>query len=201
MFFTEIFLATILLSTATAFEQECFFPEPARDFDAYKLHGTTWYTGLQTNDAVASNMKCERARNFTETSYGFRMDLKTFKKRHNHIEWVEHFTFLRSGVYRESKVEDDFSMNNAYSFDENGQFNSAANSIVENVLLERDFAYISDYLNYWMAILCSAEGQWIVWVYFPTKTPNLTNIAAAYNELQRMGVSTQLHASQCDKAH
>nr|XP_039257782.1 uncharacterized protein LOC120334352 isoform X2 [Styela clava] len=178
MFFTEIFLATILLSTATAFEQECFFPEPARDFDAYKLHGTTWYTGLQTNDAVASNMKCERARNFTETSYGFRMDLKTFKKRHNHIEWVEHFTFLRSGVYRESKVED-----------------------VENVLLERDFAYISDYLNYWMAILCSAEGQWIVWVYFPTKTPNLTNIAAAYNELQRMGVSTQLHASQCDKAH
>nr|XP_039257779.1 uncharacterized protein LOC120334351 isoform X4 [Styela clava] len=187
MFFTKIILATLLLSAAIAFEQKCFFPEPARDFDAYKLHGTTWYTGLQTNDAVAANIKCERAGNFTETSTGFQTDFRTFKKKfqhqlypiivHNfsneHIDWVAHFTFLRSAVYQESKVKDDFSMTNAYSIDENGQFNSAANSIVENVLLERDFAYISDYLNYWMAILCSAEGQWIVWIYFQTKTPSL----------------------------
>ncbi|XP_039257781.2 uncharacterized protein LOC120334352 [Styela clava] len=201
MSITKIFLAAILLSTAIAFEPKCFFPEPAGDFDAYKLRGTTWYTGLQTNDAAASDIKCERAGNFTETSNGFRTDLRTFKKSNKHIDWVAHFTFLRSGVYQESKVKDDFSMTDAYTVDENGKYNSAADSIVENVLLERDYAFISDHLNYWMAILCSEEGQWIVWVYFPTKTPNLTNIAAAYNELQRLGVSTQLHASQCDKAH
>nr|XP_039257780.1 uncharacterized protein LOC120334351 isoform X5 [Styela clava] len=176
MFFTKIILATLLLSAAIAFEQKCFFPEPARDFDAYKLHGTTWYTGLQTNDAVAANIKCERAGNFTETSTGFQTDFRTFKKSNEHIDWVAHFTFLRSAVYQESKVKD-----------------------VENVLLERDFAFISDYLNYCMGILCSAEGQWIVWIYFQTKTPSLTNIAAAYNELQRLGVSTQLYASQCKR--
>ncbi|XP_077976625.1 uncharacterized protein LOC144432402 isoform X1 [Styela clava] len=201
MFFTKIILATLLLSAAIAFEQKCFFPELARDFDAYKLHGTTWYTGLQTNDAVAANIKCERAGNFTETSTGFQTDFRTFKKSNEHIDWVAHFTFLRSAVYQESKVKDDFSMTNAYTFDEHGKYNSAADSIVENVLLERDFAFISDYLNYCMGILCSAEGQWIVWIYFQTKTPSLTNIAAAYNELQRLGVSTQLYASQCEKAH
>ncbi|XP_077976631.1 uncharacterized protein LOC144432406 isoform X2 [Styela clava] len=147
MFFTKIILATLLLSAAIAFEQKCFFPEPARDFDAYKFQH-------QLYPIIVHNFSNE------------------------HIDWVAHFTFLRSAVYQESKVKD-----------------------VENVLLERDFAFISDYLNYCMGILCSAEGQWIVWIYFPTKTPSLTNIAAAYNELQRLGVSTQLYASQCKKAH
>ncbi|XP_077976630.1 uncharacterized protein LOC144432406 isoform X1 [Styela clava] len=170
MFFTKIILATLLLSAAIAFEQKCFFPEPARDFDAYKFQH-------QLYPIIVHNFSNE------------------------HIDWVAHFTFLRSAVYQESKVKDDFSMTNAYTFDENGKYNSAADSTVENVLLERDFAFISDYLNYCMGILCSAEGQWIVWIYFPTKTPSLTNIAAAYNELQRLGVSTQLYASQCKKAH
>ncbi|XP_039257483.2 uncharacterized protein LOC120334098 [Styela clava] len=200
MLFTKIFLATLSLSAAIAFDQKCFFPEPAKDFDVSKLRGSTWYTGLHTNDTATSGMKCERARNFTETSNGFQIDLRTFKKSNNHVDWVSHFTFIRHGVYRESKLKDDSSITNAYTVDEDGNYNTAADNIVKSVLLERDYAFISDYLNYWMGIICSSEGQWDVWIYFPTKTPNLSNIAAAYNELQRMGISTQLHASQCEKA-
>ncbi|XP_077965683.1 uncharacterized protein LOC120334271 [Styela clava] len=202
MHLSVIFLASLLITASLAFEHKCTLSEQVlQDFDIEKLNRTKWYTGLQTNDAAASDIDCESLRNFTETDYGFTATTRSYMTQSNqYVDWVSHFTRQRPGVYQESGEKDEPVMTTLYTREKNGNFNRAANKLVHKVILDNDFLFVTDHRNYIMTIFCSNDAQWVIWIFFPTPNPDLSNIAAAYNKMHRMGISAGFHASQCGAA-
>nr|XP_039260645.1 uncharacterized protein LOC120336919 [Styela clava] len=91
----------------------------------------------------------------------------------------------------------DATMMNAYARKENNTLDTVVYNLVKEDLEKDDIIFISDYLNYQVGILCTLQGEWVIWGYFPTPKPTVSNVVAFYNEMHRLGISTRFHISKC----
>nr|XP_039265868.1 uncharacterized protein LOC120341428 [Styela clava] len=201
MGFNCLMLAVFLCgSVSSVFAEKCALPIPQEELDISKLEDTVWYLGVQTNDAVSSDVTCARVNNFTITSTGFSAHLKEFGAGSHRTDFISHLIRHRLGVYHRSPEEEP-SLKAAHEYTLNGKFNAEARKIDDETLLKDDFVLIADYSNYFGIIYCSAEGEWILWNYFRQPKPSLHSIIKFYNKLHELGVSARFHASRCNEKY
>ncbi|XP_039261937.2 uncharacterized protein LOC120338071 [Styela clava] len=197
MYYVIIFLVSFLNLFSSTTQLKCELPETVPELDVDKLTYTKWYTGLQTDDPASNNVKCEEIVSMTKTSNGYDSVLRSYTESKKFVEWTSHLIRQRAGVFKETRLDGDVTMMNAYAQLENKTLNTVVYNLVRDDLEKDEIMFISDYRNYQAGILCTLQGQWIIRVYFPSPTPTVTNVVAFFNEMHRLGISTRLLLSEC----
>ncbi|XP_039265865.1 uncharacterized protein LOC120341426 [Styela clava] len=201
MGFNCLTLAVFLYgSVSLAFAEKCALPIPQEDLDISKLEDTVWYLGLQTNNAVSAVVTCSRGNNFTITSTGFSVHMEEFGAESHRADSIGHFIHHRLGVYHRSPEDEPF-IKAAYEYKLDGKFNAKARKIDEENLIQDEYVFITDYSNYFGVMLCTAEGEWILWNSFKQPKPSLNSVIKFYNKLHELGVSARFHASRCNEKY
>ncbi|XP_039248179.2 uncharacterized protein LOC120326034 [Styela clava] len=199
MGFNCLTLAVFLCgSVFLAFAEKCALPIPQEDLDISKLEDTVWYLGVQTNDAVSAAVTCARTNNFTITSAGFSAHMEEFGAGSHKTDFIGHVIRHRLGVYHRSPEDEPF-IKAAHEYKLDGKFNAEARKIDEENLIQNEYVFITDYSNYFGVMLCTAEGEWLLWNSFKQPKPSLNSVIKFYNKLHELGVSARFHASLCNE--
>ncbi|XP_039265849.2 uncharacterized protein LOC120341413 [Styela clava] len=194
-------LSNALLSTASEL-QRCYLPETSIKIDVEKLSEMTWYTGLQTNDIAASIISCARLTNFATTESGFDVVLKERGVRF--VEFDLRFTLGRNGIYYMDKSNKE--INHLEHLRSMHGIHNQAVLDMDDFLADGHPAFLSDYENYIAVFVCppnglADEGHRMIWGYFPSPNPTLSQVAAFMNVLHDVGISAKFHASTCDETN
>nr|XP_039258694.1 uncharacterized protein LOC120335277 [Styela clava] len=104
MAYIILILASILNLLSSTTQHKCELPKPVPELHVEKLIDTKWYTGLQTNDPAAGNVKCEEIVTITKNSNGYDSVLRSYIRSKEHVEWTSHLIRQRAGVYKENRM-------------------------------------------------------------------------------------------------
>ncbi|XP_077976244.1 uncharacterized protein LOC144432075 [Styela clava] len=200
LFFLVLLASNALLSTASEL-QKCY-PQVRMEIDAHKLSKTTWYTGLQTNDAVASIIPCARLTNFTATESGFGVLVKERGVRFVQLGLC--FSLRENGIYYLTKSDNENDQP-AINREMNGLHDKVLLDI-EEYLAEGYPTFLTDYENYFAVFDCppnllADEAHRMIWGYFPSPNPTLSQVAAFINVLHDVGISANFQASTCSETN
>nr|XP_039274170.1 uncharacterized protein LOC120348113 [Styela clava] len=194
-------LSLQFISTSSE-SQKCHLLKVRKEIDVEKLSKTSWYTGLQTADVVASMLSCTRFSNFTYTNSGFRVVVTEHGSRY--VQFGLHFNRDENGIYHLSKS--DRGINHAEHISEMDEHDNEAVLDMDQLLAGGNFVFVTDYENYFASFLCPPGGisdheHRMIRGFFPSPNSILSQVAAFINVLHGVGISAKFYPSTCSETN
>ncbi|XP_039255601.2 uncharacterized protein LOC120332426 [Styela clava] len=199
-FGVKCFVLLALYHSSVISGEKCFLPHGQPNLDFKKISETSWFVGLQTHDALATKVQCVKLDNFTTTITGFKFIAEEYGDGPVDVKYSVNFVRRgANGLYSFDKQKDEISLISSHRLIFQNDYTKKVHDTDNDELTGNGVVFWTDYKNYFALIECRNNGGWIIWVYFPSITPSVTNLVALYNKLHEIGVSTTFHISRCSK--